>query len=236
MLNRFFDIMRVRRNAAYLLVALALSWASLTTAACRRKHSPPILPRIQMVNLGVALDSYQNDFAFYPPSQVWWQRVRGQGAWPAGWPDDWKWYDTDSPGQLPMEGAECLVYFLGGGPMFRGFSIGAKTYGPYLQLANERLCDVDADDFKELEDDFHQGRAYLYFKADRSKPGNEYDPQDNLRIVDRDGKPGEPVRDSTGAFRNPTSYQIICAGADGRYWRKTDATPSTDDITNCPTP
>lgn len=184
--------------------------------------------RMDIQHIGTALDLYHADFGTYPPSCVWW--------------DATDWYTAYSANRDTMDGAECLVYFLGGGPAFQGFAVGSKVYGPYLEFQRDSLINVDNDRFREMQDALKQGVPYLYFRADRSNPGNEYNPRDNAHILDAGGinpdgslippRPGEPVRDSSGYFYRPTSYQIISAGRDGRFARQSDVEPSSDDITN----
>jgi type II secretory pathway pseudopilin PulG len=207
----------------------------------------------------VALDKYQTDFGTYPPSCIWWQRVDGASlTWPTDWPTQARWHMTDPGGAntYKMNGAECLVYFLGGGPFRRGFTVGTKTFGPYMDIQPESLVDRTAQPirwptdvsvgFGGLQDKFTNGGVYLYFKADRSLPGSEYNLADNAEIKDAGGtnpdgsyvppSPGEPIRDPTGNYYLPTSYQVISAGRDGRYARRVgvsgDQDPSKDDITN----
>jgi len=186
-----------------------------------------------MMNLCIALEEYKEDFATYPPSRIWWRAQAGTGQWPAGWPEGWSWSTERTEGALSMEGAECLVYFLGGGPNATGFEASSGVYGPYYDFPKEGLIDVDADSLRECADGSRRECAILYFKADRSRPGKEYDAGDNAAIVDAaDAKPGEPGRNAQGAYFLSAKYQIISAGRDGRYHRAGDADPSADDVTN----
>ena len=202
--------------------------------------------RVEIANLGVALDQYQTDFATYPPSCVWWRRVSGSGPWPNGWDTgEWRWYTTDPGDGMKMCGAECLVYFLGGGPLYAGFHTGTKTYGPYMPVQGGDLADVNQNGFREIQDAFRSGSVYLYFKADRSRPGTEYTAADNAEMRDQGGinpngtpippGPGQPVRDPSNVYYRPTAHQLICAGIDERYARQatlSEPEPSRDDITN----
>ena len=206
--------------------------------------------RVEVQGLSVAMEQYKDDFAVYPPSCVWWEWTGGGSKpdWPSGWPDDREWHTTypgtwNSDTMDTMDGAECLVYFLGGGPRFEGFDAGAQIYGPYYDFKPDGLIDIDHDGFREMQDAFRNGQAYIYFKADRSKPGAQYTASDNAQILDGGGKradgsfipagPGEPIRDSSDNFFLPTKFQIICAGGDGRYARRADGDDaSKDDITN----
>lgn len=217
--------------------------------------------RSEVQGIGLALEQYRDDFAVYPPSCIWWEYTgSGSGTWPEGWtdgkdqPSDWVWYAADGADRIKMNGAECLLYFLGGGPFFKGFRIGTKTFGPYKEPQGDALFYAfeppppagtgNRRPFRSIQDPFRQECAYLYFKADRSQVGSEYDADHNSDIADVGGEgsagyippaPGQPISATDGNYYHSASYQIISAGPDGRYARPATAgepEPSEDDVTN----
>lgn len=183
--------------------------------------------RFEILNIGIALDKYQAEFATYPPSCVWW--------------DGGKWFTSYSDTRETMDGGECLVYFLCG-PAKKGLTVGSKTYGPYLEpkvdalfRAHEPPPSARPRPFDSMLDAFRLECVYLYFKADRTQPsGYEYNPRHNSDIADAGGSGpsgriaptfGRPLTDATGNYHFPTKFQILSPGPDKRY--NTD-----DDISN----
>jgi len=185
----------------------------------------------------LALGQYREDFGTYPPSCVWVSGIKND--------DEYEWHTLYADDRDTMDGAECLVYFLRGRAA-RGLPVGTKTYGPYFEPKADALIPqtagdvagdkIDNDGLQAMQDAFRADCVYLYFKADRTRPhGSEYNTRHNEQMKDTGGvdpggtridpKPGRPVRDASGRYYNPTTFQIISAGLDGEYNTK-------DDITN----
>lgn len=147
--------------------------------------------------------------------------------------------DDDTDDVYILNGAECLVFFLGGLPArdlssgtaqwsLRGF---AKNPLNPLALSNDavrdssaydfeasRLVDQDNDGFPEFLDAWpSQRKPLLYFS---SYEGNGYRKGDYAASYASGGLPVSPYLQGTNANAqafNPKSFQIISPGGDGEY-------------------
>jgi hypothetical protein len=145
-------------------------------------------------------------------------------------------------GDWVLEGDECLVFCLGGIPSKAGgrngclgFSVdprnpakpGGFRIGPFFEFRNGRLVDRHKRRFFSYLDDFGQ-QPFAYFSAYGEANGyNRYGGTDcpTLGVW--------PYAEALGPaprFLNPTTYQILSAGADGRFG------PGTRDATTVWTP
>ena len=150
--------------------------------------------------------------------------------------------DGDSSDRVVLDGAECLVFFLGGvvdpgSGQLRGFSRNpanpfvienATRDGPYFEfegLRSERwfagrLIDTDGDEFPEYADPFHGGTGgdqvpYIYLS---SYDGAGYCEADMDAVAHLSASPLKSwyVKGPDAPFK-PASYQIISAGPDGLF-------------------
>jgi hypothetical protein len=150
---------------------------------------------------------------------------------------DRDWVDFNSNGkvddELDLDGAECLVFFLGG-IVAQGipigfnkmpnnpFSIGGNRVGPFHELSDtSRLIDRDGDGFLELIDSLKgQTVPYLYFST---YDGAGYNFQIDCETADNGAfqpyySAGDPRQDrSTVKWYKPYSFQIISPGKDRKY-------------------
>lgn len=163
------------------------------------------LERAHLVQLGAAIDEYEHKFGDYPPS-----------TWVEAW------------GTMPNAtnvGAECLVQSLWSN-QWGGTSLGEdgfvnldedETKKPVSRLPSGKLF--------ELEDQWENPIAYTH-RRDYGKP---------QAYVTRDNETGELVDANVTAAINPTTkgprnankYQLVSAGADGRFG-------TDDDLGNWP--
>ncbi|MBI3865829.1 MAG: hypothetical protein HY290_28480 [Planctomycetia bacterium] len=150
---------------------------------------------------------------------------------------DRDWVDFNSNGkvddELDLDGAECLVFFLGGisdhgSPIGFGrdpknpFSRGEKREGPFFELTDKsRLIDRDRDGFPELIDTLDgQVNPYLYFSA---YDGAGYSFHIDCETADNGAfepyyMAGNPRLDRKQVkWYKPLSMQIISPGKDGKY-------------------
>lgn len=134
--------------------------------------------------------------------------------------------------ELDLDGAECLVFFLGGrvhGKRPIGFSQNAhypfstefQRIGPFVPFDRNRLIDRDQDGFPEYVDTGPHRRApFLYFSAYQREGYNfhiDQETADNgaFQPYYTDGDPR--VDRAQVRWYLPNGYQIIAAGADGEY-------------------
>lgn len=173
----------------------------------------------------------------YPPGQTWDPRSKAfiRRFWPQ--------FDFTTCGGLSgiqsvveLDGAECLVFFLGGIPRDGGlegfsknpsrpFALGGSRDGPYYEFDTTRLEDFDNDGFPALKDSLPgQSSPYVYFSSyegqgyRRVVVSGQWRNADNLRWMryvyyqtfDRnDPRKSRPY--------NPRGFQIISPGADGKH-------------------
>jgi prepilin-type N-terminal cleavage/methylation domain-containing protein len=140
---------------------------------------------------------------------------------------DWN-SDGDRTDRVRLTGEQCLVFFLGGiqrnsGSGFDCLGFGktptdpslnitnpaTARVGPFFQFKTDRLT-PGASGFLVYRDAYKRAptdpqAAYAYFAASRSGTYEAYSTS-AFYYVDGTGKP-----------INPNGYQILCAGADGRF-------------------
>lgn len=199
--------------------------------------------------LAGALAQFQSQFGEFPPSRItlykdatgWNSDARSKAIIRKYWPRfD---FTTDGAGgsfmpagktSLTLDGAECLLFFLGGvrdvDDIYIGFSKNPSQpfsllpnnsrLGPFFEIQNNRLADVDADDIPEYLDTLPgQSQPYIYLSG---YDGRGYDALDlsvdgtamgTKRMADfyREGS------STTAKGWNVKSFQIISPGFDALY-------------------
>ncbi len=181
-----------------------------------------------------AITEFKNKFGIDPPSGV---TIHTDSE---GWNSDpqskqfirklFPHFDFSGSGGLELtapqtlDGAECLVFFLGGvqsGGAFIGFSKnpanpfskeGKYRIGPFYEFNLSRITDTDGDKAQEYLDPISgQTKPYLYLSSYYGI-GNGY------RITDAGGRMSDIyTQRSTGDSWKPHSYQIISPGFDKEY-------------------
>ena len=150
---------------------------------------------------------------------------------------DRDWVDFNSNGrvddELDLNGAECLVFFLGGIAPHgipigfskvanNPFSIGNNRVGPFYELSDPaRLIDRDSDGFVELIDSLMgQSAPYLYFSAYEGTGYNfhiDCETADNGVFQPYYSAGDQRLDRSSVKWYKPHSFQIISPGKDGKY-------------------
>jgi hypothetical protein len=161
---------------------------------------------------------------------------------------DWNGDGHASP-EMNLVGVECLVFFLGGmqstlpgNPQFLGFAtdsrnpaaVGGARIGPLFQFQASRLHWLPDGYLVYL--DIYGKKPYAFFSSYKTRNGyNRYGDSDCALI------PDGPYHDGKGNYYNPDAFQIISAGADGKFGRGGIWTPANamnidadgrDDMTN----
>lgn len=211
----------------------------------------------EITQIDQAIATFKNQFQIEPPSSL---NIPPQGgSWSTAdmskirtiWPQfnfaTRGGLDADPvpPGGANLNGAECLVFFLGGrqggttrNGTLTGFSknpvspwalSGTNRVGPYLEFAGTRLVDVDGDGAFEYVDQLpDQETPYLYLssqgklynKANTANP-DDFDvftdaPNSLIQTSGRNMAFAYLKDDGTTPHR-PGSYQIISPGLDKQY-------------------
>lgn len=228
-------------GAIIFLILLLLPAISSSSRGPRRDSEV----RMEIGNVESAITQFKVTYGVEPPSGIvlhadqvsWDQDRRSRGLIRRLWPK----FDFATCGGMEnvprdgiiLNGAECLVFFLGGlshpgtGEL-NGFSkdpshpfstAGLGREGPFFEFKGRyspkdqrwfgRLVDQDRDGFPEYLDPLpQQTQPYLYANSD---PGNGY------RIEDLGGAMSDVYRDRDGVALKPKGFQIISPGADGKY-------------------
>jgi prepilin-type N-terminal cleavage/methylation domain-containing protein len=204
----------------------------------------------EITQLDQAIATFKSQFGIEPPSNLLIPAVGG--AWDtksrASVRAIWPQFDfatnggMGNTGAIHLNGAECLVFFLGGMPnptgTLSGFSKNPRTPwtftagnsdGPYFEFDDARLVDVDGDDavaFPEYLDPLPDQQApYLYLTGQ----GKHYNLTNNLLAKDDYDIYADPVGDpAVNPFtcyrkadwntpQRADGFQIISPGIDGLY-------------------
>jgi hypothetical protein len=222
-------------------VMIALLLPAVCGAASRSREAEV---SAEISQLGQALSAFKNEHGVFPPDTITipengldWQpadRANVRRMWPQfrfeGQSD--LNHDGDTDDVHVLNGAECLVFFLGGVRVENGKLTGfwknpvspftddganrTVRTGPYFDFDTERFTDVNNDGFCEYGDTYSSRSSalnpapYLYLVQQhgrfRSKGLAVYPDNDSRNLQ----KPYD-VR-----FRSP-EYQIISPGFDGEY-------------------
>jgi len=146
---------------------------------------------------------------------------------------DWNGNGVQDPPVI-LEGDQCLVFFLGGTQSNKdvkleclGFSVnqanpaqeGGERIGPVCEFQSSRLRAGQNGYFVYL--DAYGKTPFAYFSSYKARSGyNRYRNSDCTSI------PDGPYHDGNGQYYNPDSFQIISAGADGKFGRGGKWTPA----------
>ncbi len=196
-----------------------------------------------------ALADFKAKFGQYPPSRITLHKTAD------GWNGDprsktiirrlWPQFDfSDDPSAqwsgefAELDGAECLVFFLGGvrdsEGAYIGFSQNASRpfsltptnsrIGPFTEsLTSNRMVDGDSDGFYELLDPLSgQTNPYIYLSA---YDGSGYD------AADLGGRMTDFYKESATKGWKAQSFQIISPGFNGLYGAGGIFDPETADAT-----
>ncbi|MCG6154311.1 type II secretion system protein [Rubinisphaera margarita] len=225
--------------AGLLLTGIQASRRAVATAQCAQ----------EIRTLETDLAKFQSEFGSYPPSSLllyeaasdwntvlndsshadYREAVRSRNALLKLWPDftpvdshinD----DGDMTDRLVLDGAECLMFFLGGltnasqanvpigfsanptNPFARG---GTVRRGPYHEFALDRIIDRDGDGIMEYLDTLSgQSRPVVYFS---SYEGRGYRP-DDMALTG-----ANIYLEAANVPWKRDTFQLISPGADGEY-------------------
>jgi len=145
--------------------------------------------------------------------------------------------NNEGANDLHLNGAECLVFFLGGlesgspgsgsvigfskNPIYPWTSAGSNRVGPYFEFKASRFVDVDGDQLFEYLDDLpDQSTPYLFL----SSQGKLYNKMNNVSALD-DYDVFANTSDMSLVYlkadgkipQRASSYQIISPGVDRQY-------------------
>jgi hypothetical protein len=150
---------------------------------------------------------------------------------------------ADNPKIFVLEGDQCLVFFLGGipasptAPGCLGWSTDPRDpaklaqttarKGPFFEFPCGRLKDRTGQGFHSFLDPYNKGLYYAYFSNYGTRngynDGTKYVAVGQPPMSDCAGVSGNtlfPYYQAAGnppTYWNPTTCQIICAGADGAF-------------------
>jgi prepilin-type N-terminal cleavage/methylation domain-containing protein len=178
-------------------------------------------------------DSYQYLTTLFP-------KLRGQQV-PDGSGGTFSWVDWNGNGvvdaaPVDLEGDQCLVFFLGGIPVggatpgvlgFAGDPADPSTstgttatrLGPYYPFHPSRLIDRSGAGFYSYLDGYGKN-VFAYFSCYRTPNGyGRYAARFGSDCGGLGVSPYAEVLGGTSRFPNPDSFQILSAGADGRFGR-----------------
>jgi hypothetical protein len=155
-------------------------------------------------------------------------------------PIDWNGNGIAGDKPVVLEGDQCLVFFLGGIPAgghvpgCLGFSVSPKNpafpggprKGPFYEFTAERLVQIHGNRFYSYLDGYGK-KPYAYFSSYGRRNGyNRYFSLDRKSDCASLGvwPYAESLRGDSPQYVNPAKFQIISAGADGRFGPGTDLT------------
>jgi len=253
---------RLLRSCASLALVLFLAGSLLSAVLVSRKPPSSYGMRLaagEIRHLERAVVDFKMRFGINPPSLIYLcEHSEAWGAEPYSrrfikrlWPQfnfalerDLN-RDGDTSDRIALDGAECLVFFLGGvvdpdSGQPRGFSKNpanpfmidnGSRDGPFFefegfridQLFAGRFIDTDGDEFPEYADPFHGGKTpvgadlvpYIYLS---SYDGVGYSDADVAAVAHLSASPLKSwyLKGADAPFK-PDTYQIISAGADGLF-------------------
>jgi prepilin-type N-terminal cleavage/methylation domain-containing protein len=216
----------------------------------------------EMTQLEQALATFKSQYGEYPPSNIF---IPGQGGtWNvksrAAISKIWPQFDFPSRGglnnadPLHLNGAECLVFFLGGieggsvsAPVLAGFSRNPlkpwteseNPHGPFMEFDLGRMDDQDEDGAYEYLDALPgQETPILYLSTGGTRYNKDNDPAlDDYDVHVTDiSNPAVDARDLKEVYMQANgktpyradSYQLISPGEDGEYGVGGAYTPDED--------
>jgi len=210
----------------------------------------------EIKQLEQALEAFATKYGEYPPSSL--TIPIKNGSWSSAdrakvrtiWPE-FNFAENGglqnngvgaNPGEIRLNGAECLIFFLGGlqnrnltTPVLAGFSKNPSTPwtvsenpdGPFMEFDLSRLADIDGDLTFEYVDPLpEQTTPYLYISAagKTMNRSNDATPDDYDVFGDFDAF-GNGQRDMSFCYmqldgrnaQRKDAFQIISPGEDGEY-------------------
>ncbi len=206
------------------VISIIIMLAGLLLAAVMRVFITVDEARVanEVSQLNLAVESFKNTHGFYPPSKI---TIAGDAAssdtqaqmaikrmFPRiDWNNmDWNGDGSPDAGATTLNGAQCLVFFLGG-PGGQGFSTNptnpTATGGDRIPPFNFQPNRLGGAGFPAYQDIY--GNPYIYFSS-YNRP-NGYIGTDCPQLG------GGPYTVSAGKYANPNSFQIISAGRNGLY-------------------
>jgi prepilin-type N-terminal cleavage/methylation domain-containing protein len=193
---------------AVLLILSLLMVVLVTQFADVLSSSKVRLTRTSMSNIALAIAEYESEYGDYPvstPTQAW----------------------GPPPNQVNV-GAECLVIALHS----KGFKGGGGTLEELLvntdaDNSKARLTDFNTTELFELKDQWGNPIAYLH-RADYGTPQNYLTMNPDTGVEEESAFRARPSK-KTGLFINSDSFQLVSAGADGRFGTEDDVTLWDDD-------
>lgn len=182
---------------AILMVVLLTQFNDILGASKER------LTSASMANIALAIDEYEHEHGDYPPS-----------SFPAAW---------GPPPNTMNVGIECVVVALHS----QGTKAGGGAFEDLLVNTDEdnskaRLTEFNTTELFELRDEWGNPLAYLH-RADYGTPQTylTIDPDTGAEIESTFRARPNP---KTGLFVRPDKYQLVSAGADGRFGTEDDVT------------
>ena len=197
---------------------------------------------VEITRLEAALKSFRLQYGVYPPDNI---AIREDGGhWDAlsrsVLRQIWPQFDFETPQDLNrdgdtidihvLNGAECLVFFLGGtrstsknknpigfskNPGFPFDTRDSTRDGPYFEFDGERFTDVDDDGFYEFADPWNSNginpAPYLYIVRQH---GNRFHSR-GLAVYT--GDDSDNMQQPYDVDHRILNYQIISPGLDGQY-------------------
>ncbi|HBC59685.1 MAG TPA: hypothetical protein DC058_00510 [Planctomycetaceae bacterium] len=245
-----FSLIELLVAIVIIAILMALILPAIAGARSRAQVAQVTSDITQLDN---AIAKFKSVYNVEPPSSLYIPPVGDASKWPAAdrskvraiWPQ----FNFDTNGglangtkDLHLNGAECLVFFLGGveqfssdgTPMVIGFSkdprspwqtAGTNREGPFFEFANERFTDLDGDKLLEYIDALPgQTTPYLYLSSQgrnylRKNDTGKLDDYDVFGGANNDKdlkfvylKTSEPPQ-----AHRANGYQIISPGRDGLY-------------------
>ncbi len=220
---------------------------------------------VEISQLDTAIGKFNGTYNIVPPSSLvipgqggtWLatERSKVRAIWPqfefrtddpTAAPADKRWNGgLNNTTSLHLNGAECLVFFLGGvqdasspvvatigfskSPQFPWSPAGANREGPYFEFDSGRLIDADGDGVREYVDPLpDQSSPYLFY----SSQGKSYVLQNSIGadafdvFTDATKNPLKIYLKTEKIAANPSTrntpqrsegFQIISPGLDGNY-------------------
>jgi len=230
-LNRWRPRVLVAHTIVF-LICVTVTAAAMSIFLVIRSAGPAArraVMRMEIKQLETALEYYRAQLGNYPPDFTNPASVRRhiQIAFPR--------YTGDPPPQCAeLDPASALTFWLGGmtdaNGRFIGFSANpadpfnatdSSRLGPFFEFDSQRVKKVGAGFWYLPPNSNKESEPYLYFK-EYARPG----------VSDKDAgqwKDVKPYKDArTGAYANPSSYQIQCPGSDGKHGRDTKSAAGKD--------
>lgn len=233
-----------RKRAILLLLCAMLAMVILALvfpAVCPRANDARDTEvSVEITQFEQALKTFKAKYGAYPPSMITLSE-NGQDWLPGDaanirrlWPQfdfehqrDWN-QDGDTDDVHILNGAECLVFFLGGlrgkngkltgissHPLLPFAHSGQHRNGPLFEFDAERLTDVDDDSFYEYVDGLNRNRIppapFVYVVR---QSGGHFSREGLAVYADNDSR---NLRQPYELRAHSLEYQIISPGDDGEY-------------------